>query len=87
MKLETLLCVKLFWRMEVPAKKFSRTLGPSKHMLLSIWTKSLNVIFVTGTTLLKLTEKCTLARNTKAKMMKPDISMNIVVKHLAWNLN
>ena len=80
MKLETLLCAKLFWRMEVPAKKFSRIPGPSRPMLLSIWKKSLKVIFVTGTSPLKPTEKCTLEGITKSKMMKPNISVNICGK-------
>ena len=87
MKLETLLCAKLFWRIEVPAKKFSRIPGPSRPMQLSIWKKSLNVIFVTGTSPLKPTEKCTLEGITKIKMMKPNISVNSVGKHLTWNLS
>ena len=87
MRLETLLCAKLLWRMEVPAKKFSRIPGPSRPMQLSIWKKSLNVIFVTGTSPLKPTEKCTLEGITKTKMMKPNISVNSVGKHLTWNLS
>ena len=87
MTLETLLCAKLFWRMEVPAKRFSKIPGPSKPMQLSIWKRSLNVIFVTGTSPLRPTEKCTLEGITKARMMKPNISVNFVAKHLTWNLN
>ena len=87
MKLETLLCAKLFWRMTVPVKKFSRLPGPSRPMLLSIWKKSLNVIFVTGTSPLKPTEKCTLEGITRTKMMKPNISVNTVAKVLTWNLS
>ena len=87
MRLETLLCAKLFWRMEVPAKRFSKIPGPSKPMQLSIWKRSLNVIFVTGTSPLSPTEKCTLEGITKTRMMKPNISVNSVGKHLTWNLS
>ena len=49
--------------------------------------KSLNVIFVTGTSPLRPTEKCTLEGITKTRMMKPNISVNSVGKHLTWNLS
>ena len=87
MKLETLFCVKLFWRMEVPTKKFSRIPGPSRPMLLSIWKKSLNIIFVTGTSPLKPTEKCTLQGTISHRMMKQVTSVSIVAKLLTWNLS
>ena len=42
---------------------------------------------MTGTSPLKPTEKCTLEGITKTKMMKPNISVNSVRKHLTRNLN
>ena len=77
----------LFWRMAVPAKKFSRIPGPSRPMLLSIWKKSLNVTFVTGTSPLKLTERCIFQGTISHRMMKQGTNVNIVAKLLTWNLS
>ena len=67
-------------------KVFKNTRSFKTHAAFHL-EKSLNVIFVTGTSPLKPTEKCTLEGITKTKMMKPNISVNSVAKHLTWNLN
>ena len=62
-------------------KVFKNTRSFKTHAAFHL-EKSLNVIFVTGTSPLKPTEKCTFQGITKTKMMKPDISVNTVAKHL-----
>ena len=67
-------------------KVFKNTRSFKTHAAFHL-EKSLNVIFVTGTSPLGPTVKCTLEGITKTRMMKPNISVNSVGKHLTWNLS